>query len=206
MSGKRKALNGIEEMIDADYKFSPVGNIMKFFITSFFVLITCLIFGQTKVIFYLKDECRDSLINIEWKVIESGNEVTRDANSKYFILDFKKEYFVYTTYFRGNYMRLINFSFKVTEKDSIVRLVELPKLAKFFTGNSLNFDERYFICEQICDGYCVDYYDNGNKRVEGCFVKGLPKKKLVYYNPDGTKEYIEKYSKKGTLIKTIKSR
>jgi hypothetical protein len=206
MIRKGKVLWGIVAMIGTDYKFAPGGNTMKFFITSSFVLITCLIFGQTKVIFNLKDECRDSLINIEWKVIESGNEITRDTNSKYFILDFKKEYFVYATYFRGDNMKLLNFSFKITEKDSMVKLVELPKLSNFFTGNSLNYDERYFICEQICDGYCVDYYDNGNKRVEGYFVKGLPKKKLVYYNPDGTKEYIEKYSKKGTLIKTIKSR
>ncbi len=59
-------------------------------------------------------------------------------------------------------------------------------------------------CDEPCEGYQVDYYKNGNKRIEGNFKKGKPKGKVVYYHPDGAINYTEVYSKKGKLKKTIK--
>ena len=59
-------------------------------------------------------------------------------------------------------------------------------------------------CDEPCDGYQVDYYKNGNKRIEGTFKKGKPKGKVVYYHPDGTINYIEIYNRKGKHKKTVK--
>ncbi len=59
-------------------------------------------------------------------------------------------------------------------------------------------------CDQLCNGYCVDYYKNGTKRIEGNFVEGVPRGKIIYYKPNGTINFIEKYSKSGKLKKTIK--
>ena len=61
----------------------------------------------------------------------------------------------------------------------------------------------YCCCGEECEGKQVDYYANGNKRVEGFFNKGKPIGKLVFYKIDGSVNYIEKYNKKGKFKKKI---
>lgn len=58
-------------------------------------------------------------------------------------------------------------------------------------------------CGQPCEGQQVDYYNGGNKRIEGNFKHGRPIGKLFYYNNNGSINYVEKYNKKGKLKKTI---
>ncbi|MGE0773083.1 MAG: toxin-antitoxin system YwqK family antitoxin [Cyclobacteriaceae bacterium] len=60
----------------------------------------------------------------------------------------------------------------------------------------------YCCCDQKCEGTQIDYYENGNKRVEGFFKEGIPIGKLKFYYPDGKLRTVKKYSKKGKLIKT----
>lgn len=58
-------------------------------------------------------------------------------------------------------------------------------------------------CGEPCEGYQVDYYKNGSKRIEGNFKQGKPIGKLIYYKKDGSINYVEKYNKKGKLKRTI---
>jgi hypothetical protein len=55
----------------------------------------------------------------------------------------------------------------------------------------------YLCCDNLCEGYNVDYFDNGKKKIEGHFKSGLPIGQLSFYNADGKKIEIHHYDKSG---------
>jgi hypothetical protein len=59
----------------------------------------------------------------------------------------------------------------------------------------------WFCCDQKCNGSKIDYYNNGNKRIEGSFKNGKAVGDLRYYDKSGKLERIEKYNNNGELIK-----
>lgn len=61
----------------------------------------------------------------------------------------------------------------------------------------------YCCCGILCEGKQVDYYSNGNKRIEGSFNKGKPIGKLNFYYSTGQLKLVEKYNKRGKLLKKI---
>ncbi len=71
------------------------------------------------------------------------------------------------------------------------------------TGPIHGPDCGYFCCDVLCEGYNIDYFDNGKKKLEGYFKKGFPVGQLILYRPDGTRKEIYHYDKdgKGILIK-----
>ena len=63
---------------------------------------------------------------------------------------------------------------------------------------------RYHCCGETCEGNQIDYYNNGNKRIEGTFEKGLPKGKVTFYYPNGKVKEVRMYNEEGILEKEIK--
>ncbi|MFZ2341027.1 MAG: hypothetical protein WAW07_15055 [Bacteroidales bacterium] len=61
----------------------------------------------------------------------------------------------------------------------------------------------YCCCGTLCEGKQVDYYSNGNKRIEGFFNKGKPIGKLNFYYPTGQLKLVEEYNKRGKLLREI---
>jgi len=60
----------------------------------------------------------------------------------------------------------------------------------------------WLCCGKKCEGYKVDYYNNGNKRMVGKFKKGKPVDNLKFYNASGKLKYIEYYNKRGKKIRS----
>lgn len=58
-------------------------------------------------------------------------------------------------------------------------------------------------CGEKCNGFQVDYFANGKKRIEGYFKEGLPIGSLKFYYPSGELKQIDKYNKDGKLKKRI---
>jgi hypothetical protein len=71
----------------------------------------------------------------------------------------------------------------------------------FFVGGHKGGECGYSCCNNLCEGYYVDYYDNGKKKIEGNFKNGLPIGELIFYKYNGAKTQIHYYDKKGLLIK-----
>lgn len=59
----------------------------------------------------------------------------------------------------------------------------------------------WLYCNKPCEGYKVDYYNNGKKMMEGKFKKGKPVGDLKFYNEKGKLKYIEYYNKRGKKIR-----
>jgi hypothetical protein len=155
------------------------------------------------IVFNLKDMCNDSLKANVWEVIDKyGIKLNPNINGN-FELEKGESYFITTQYHREDYMKLINFTYRVVNDQKSDTTIIIPQIMKFHNGNSVNFEERYFNCYQLCNGHCVDYYTNGVKRLEGNFSEGKPVGKLIFYSPTGIIDYIEKYNKKGKLINKI---
>jgi hypothetical protein len=55
----------------------------------------------------------------------------------------------------------------------------------------------YLCCDNLCEGYNVDFFDNGKKKMEGHFKSGLPIGQLTFYNADGKVTEIHHYDKAG---------
>jgi len=60
----------------------------------------------------------------------------------------------------------------------------------------------WLYCGKPCEDYKIDYYDNGQKMMEGKFKKGKPVDNLKFYNASGKLKYIEYYNKRGKKIKS----
>jgi hypothetical protein len=61
----------------------------------------------------------------------------------------------------------------------------------------------YCCCDDKCNGYQEDYYDNGKLRMDGNFKDGIPYGEVKTYHRSGKVKEIISYNKKGKLRRTI---
>jgi antitoxin component YwqK of YwqJK toxin-antitoxin module len=155
------------------------------------------------IAFFLKDMCNDSLKANDWEVVDKYGTKLKMSKNGSFELYKGEKYFVAIEYYRGIYLKLINFTYQVVAEQKSDSTIVIPKIVKLHEGSSVNFEERYFNCNQLCNGHCIDYYINGERRMEGNFSDGKPIGKLIFYNKDGKVDYIEIYSKNGKLRKIM---
>jgi len=59
----------------------------------------------------------------------------------------------------------------------------------------------FWVCDVKCNGKLVDHYSNGNKKIAGTFVNGLPVGKLKRYYCNGRIKEVSVYDKDGFLTK-----
>ena len=62
----------------------------------------------------------------------------------------------------------------------------------------------WICCDNRCDGNRIDYYKNGQKRVEGTFKKGKPVGMVKYYDNTGKVINVETYDKEGKKIRSLR--
>jgi hypothetical protein len=110
---------------------------------------------------------------------------------------YKLKAFDYTFYRLADSVKLIKIS-QGQNYDTLARSVIMDCFIVNCILPRQKADEcGYFCCEQLCEGYKVDYFDNGNKKLEGHFKKGNPVGQLIFYYPDGRKKEIHHYDKLG---------
>jgi hypothetical protein len=59
-------------------------------------------------------------------------------------------------------------------------------------------------CDNRCDGIKIDYYKNGQKRVEGKFKKGKPVSYVRFYDPAGKVVNVEQFDKDGKKVRSVR--
>jgi len=160
---------------------------MKILLKSIFLLLISLsCFSQNSgnenlnLVFY--NECSGKIITPEFDV----DIVPESENVK--ILTYYIE--------RGEWISQNTITIDLRKNDTI----KIPKIL-FGGGNELHSQRwTYLNCNKICKGKEIDYYSNGNKRLEGIFENGKPSE-IKFYRENGTLESQEIY-KLGTLNKT----
>lgn len=169
---------------------------LKFLFVIFF-LFTIFIKGQkTEFQLFGKTKCGDSikLIELYSATKDSVDYVSWDTNP--IVLPDTGVYFIRTADAEGDLIR-INIYHKGLNKDTIVisSIFDIAYSPMFphFSG--------WICCDEKCEGYQVDYYNNGNIRIEGTFRKGKAIGELKYYNLDGTLSTIRHFTKRGKYIR-----
>ncbi len=138
-----------------------------------------------KLIISFIDECSGSIIKPEYELMLTPVDKTKR------ILNYNIE--------RGDWISQNTITIDITNlKDT----VQIPKIL-FSTGSELHSNRwTYLNCDEVCSGKEIDYYKNGNKRLEGNFENGKPIDITIYY-PKGnieTRTFFEKGTLKYTRI------
>jgi len=114
----------------------------------------------------------------------------KQINPEFDVFESKELNYRYITVYRENNDWISQYVATVkTSNDTI----KIPKT--LFSGGSELHSERwaYLNCDKICNGLEIDFYSNGNKRIEGNFKNGKPIK-ISFFRKEGTIEREEFYN------------
>lgn len=152
------------------------------------------------------DPCNGNIENIQFYELKKGElKIKPRDTTGICIIEQTGEYEL--VWLMSNYTLKTNAPYKIFIDSSdehysdTLRLESISPCHKVIASNPWS---GFCNCGEACDGYQVDYYKNGNKRLEGNFKQGKAVGKIIYYLRDGSIDYVEKYNKKGKLKKTIR--
>ena len=107
-------------------------------------------------------------------------------------------YFISMNVKRGNYEGDFNYSIALDKNKIYADTIDIPKILQCWSGALHDSSYGKFqYCDSICNGEEVEYYKNGNKKIEGFFINGKPKRKVKYYNKQGELILVEIYNRNG---------
>ena len=166
-----------------------------FFIIPFFIY--CPVFGQQiKFEVYMKDACTDSTSKLMFfNLKKDGRDYYPENNDGIVFLKEKGKYELTTIYSED---------IKVYELNGINNIIDTiwaPTIRQCIEPTSNPNFVGYCCCDILCNGKQIDYYSNGNKRLEGIFENGRSIKKLKFYYTNGSLKQTEKYNKKGVMVR-----
>ena len=184
--------------------------------------------AQIEVEFHFKNLCQSKIIKDSIS-FELQNLITMESfyseNSKVIIPSTGK-YELFVTISNGKYERSYEEKIEFKESKKVIDTLTIPKILFETEKDSETDYSKYFKCDKVCNGYEVDYFENGNKRIEGNFVNGNAiweteferdnssikyyydesnrYTKWEYYDQNGnlTQYFINKYKKKHFIQKT----
>ncbi|TKG87261.1 hypothetical protein EYV94_28415 [Puteibacter caeruleilacunae] len=165
------------------------------------ILIFCIpitVFGQCKVTFLIDDRCIDSVYpaRTEIALLDSIGTTIESPDGR-FCLSPGLEAHVLISVIRSSKYMYLRWKFIVPEDKELTKIIRLPKLVKMNIDESVQSKKRYYYCNNLCSGFYMDYYDNGQIRMKGQFLEGKPLGKQYTYHRSGKTNYIAKYSSQG---------
>ena len=155
------------------------------------------VFGQSvEFTLYLSSECNDSIIQADFYTMNKINDSTiqyqSDSNGMCIIPD------------TGYYKILIVGSF--ADHDRYIQIKNRGNQSHTIRAFSINecYDPTtrpdffgFCCCDEKCEGSNVDYYSNGNIRIEGMFKDEKPIGELKFYYLSGNLKRVENYNENG---------
>jgi len=147
-------------------------------------------YGQIEVELYFKDDCDNSIRRLEYQMfnLDKPGSHFESSNSKVRVPS-KGSYLISSSYSNGNKVSTFDLKLEITDFQFLVDTLSIPRI-KFTTKDDMQSTEwNYFNCGHLCNGDEIDFYPNGQKRMEGDFREGKPVR-LVEYRENGTKERV----------------
>lgn len=174
---------------------------MKNILTFIFLLICSSILSQTKFKLFGYDACSKEVRRIESFGLKMGGGSFNPTDtssllldSGVYILSYVIEKIDSTQLGKKYHIKSIGVFSDTLRLLSISPCIE-PTTYPNFSG--------YCCCDRKCEGRQIDYYQNGNRRIEGNFIGGKPVGRLVFYHPDGSVKEVHQYSRKGRFRRKI---
>lgn len=154
--------------------------------------------AQTELKLYYRDNCKQSIIQLEFELLDLDSIELPEIKSKNGIAIVTKpgSYLATSNWMAGDLASNLVDIVEINEMPLQIDTLQIPKI-KFAYESVLHSQYwDYFNCDKLCDGLEIDYYPNGNKRLEGDFKNGKPIH-IIEYLENGIKE-IENFYTLGT--------
>jgi hypothetical protein len=162
---------------------------MRFCITLFTILITSFVCAQTKIRLSFKDNCSNKYLSVEYQLIkldQSMKDYWIPSSDSIVLVEPGRYLIAVTIPEEGDNFKSVEFTREFLKNSFTQDTILIPRIMKKYTGGMYaSADLGFFCCDEICDGYEAEYYENGQVRIEGKFVNGIPKKSLKKYDKDG---------------------
>ena len=171
---------------------------MKQLLTITFLFSFLLTEGQIEVEFHFKNQCESAVAkdSISFELQNLTTSESFYSEDSKVIIPSPGKYELFVTIRNGKYERSYEEKMEFQDSKKVIDTLAIPKIL-FETDNDSKTDySKYLKCEKVCDGYEVDYFENGKKRLEGNFLKG----KAIWeteFEKDGsfTKYYYDKFDR-----------
>lgn len=163
-------------------------------------LLSIPLFGQEiKFELYISDSCKDTIGRVPfYNLRKNGIDYYPQDNNGIVYLKEIGQYELSTIYSK------VLKTYDLKSFDNVKDTINMPSINECLEPTTHPNFIGYCCCEDKCEGKQIDYYSNGNKRIEGYFKNGKALGKLKYYYLDGTLKQVDKYNKKGILIRRKK--
>jgi len=154
--------------------------------------------SQKKVNIFFYDNCTDNTIVLDYTLFDMDSWKSYHSKKSEIQIDSIGTYLLSSHLRSQDYNDSFSSVFEISNMGKQIDTISIPRI-RMRTGSELHSPYfKYVNCDKICDGQEIDYYSNGNKRIEGTFTNGDPIQ-MADYRIDGTIETKE-FFKKGTLI------
>ncbi len=166
---------------------------MKNFLALFLIIFINKIHSQIDVELYFFDECNNKIEKLNFELFNLDNEKEYISSNFKTSVDTIGNYFISSSLIDGDYRISINAPVKINNSEKFIDTISIPKI-RFVTGSELHSKYwNYYNCNVLCDGNVIDYYTNGNKRLEGVFKNGKPLEITNYSEEKGIIEFKDTY-------------
>lgn len=173
---------------------------MKMYIVIFcFLLSGTLNAREVKYKLYLKDNCKSTIEQVMYYVLKIGDEVYY-PNEASGILELPDtgRYELYIV------ERLEPIEIIIDDYKLKIDTISTPTINFKIETTSQPKLSGFYCCDTLCNGDYIDYYLNGNIRIEGKFKQGRAIGVVKYYNRKGGLIEGKVYNRHGKVKKTIK--
>jgi antitoxin component YwqK of YwqJK toxin-antitoxin module len=152
--------------------------------------------AQSLIMFKFYDRCTKQLVDAEYELTDQ-----LDYNRKYKVKDSlilyePGSYRISVSIDRNGFIGSFHFYKTFEDNKAYTDTLELSKITVCTDSEPDNQYWRFHFCNRICNGHEVEYYENGEKCIEGKFKNGLPKGKIYYYDFNGKLLQTEDYPKR----------
>ena len=172
-------------------------------------LLAILIFGitiqihsqiQVKLFFY--NECENKIEKLEYDLFDLKTEKEYYSKNSIANVDSVGTFIMSAALINEDFVKSFSKTIEIKENKKYIDTLSIPRIL-FTTKTALHSDYwNYFNCNKLCNGKEIDFYPNGNKRLEGIFKNGKPLN-IIYFRENGTKESGEFYNYGENSVKRL---
>jgi len=160
-----------------------------------FQFLTTTLYGQIQVELYFKNSCDNSIIKLDFELrntekIDSTVFPLIESNKEFAVVPTQGTYHVTSNYLWDNLIGMFDDVIEINSSKKQVDTINIPRIKSTWDGvlHAKTPYWNYFNCEKLCDGHETDFYPNGQKRLEGEFIKGKPNH-IIEYRKDGKRKF-----------------
>jgi hypothetical protein len=204
---------------------------MKKLLTIIFILGFLISEAQIEIEYHFRNQCQYSIVNdsISFELQNTETNESYYSENLKVLIPTPGKYELFVNINNGKYQRSYEEKIDFIDSQKVFDTLTIPKILFEIDNDDETNYSKYLKCDKLCNGYEVDYFENGKIRLEGNFVNGNAVwvtefdrdsssikyyydksnryTKWEYYDQNGnlTEYFINKYKKKHFIQKTYNS-